>query len=293
MINLSDKILGTIKKNKIEPIAKWRFWLKNFALWGGVFIFFLLGLFGATFLFYFTQNLEIFDFILESPQIILKTAIIAVPLLWIFCILCFSFFVGFSLSNTKRGYKYPLLWLFVAGILIQLGGGAVLANTQAAQKITERIENGLPFFKPFINQREKAWNRPEEGFLAGKVLEVYDDTFLLQDFEGDTWTIEKDDHMKENNLPKVDNKLRMHGRITGDNMFAFDSFRPLHREKKREFLGDPKEETEEMKARRREMMETGGARLPRPSTKPPRPSDLPNKKIEESQDAEEAEEEKK
>ncbi len=143
--NLEKRILEKIKKEKIKPIPRWFFVLKNsfFLSLFGISIF--MGALSFSILFYiFSDNgayiLEKYNF--EK----LKFAI----LFWLFILIFFLFLAIKNYRKTQNSYRYSLSTILNLNILLSLILGFVLFFTGVAQKTDEFSAKHLDFYQKNI-----------------------------------------------------------------------------------------------------------------------------------------------
>jgi hypothetical protein len=236
MSDLSQKILGTIKNEEITPRSKYYFILKNISFWAGGIIFFLLGVLATTLVFFFLNHLEILDFLQRSPRLLLKSSIIFIPVFWIIASIAFLFFIGISIGKTKKGYTYPPLLIFLGTLIFQIFLGFLLSNTTWAEDFGEKTKERMHFAQIIQTQQEKIWSNPEEGFLAGKIIEIHEEFLRIKSFqtENDEWKIIITPKTKmPEKFPlkelKEGTPIKSIGEVTGDHEFTAKGIRIFKR----------------------------------------------------------------
>jgi hypothetical protein len=187
---LADKVLEQIQEQQVAPRPRWVFLLKNLAFWGLWILSLLIGAaaMAATLFVVTNAGWEFRDvthpafttFLLEN-----------IPMLWIVA-LCLMLILGIeNLRQTKIGYRYPMLLLFILNLLGSAVLGYGLFQLGAGQFVDEELGERIPFHRPILMIQEHAWNQPEQGLLSGAVTDVDAnvDQFTIRTFDGNVWTV--------------------------------------------------------------------------------------------------------
>jgi hypothetical protein len=226
--HLTDFVLQKIKKEHIQPHSKWYFFLRTLLLGGGGMFFFLLGTLASAIIFHFINFNESFDFIAQSPPTFFKLFWLGLPLVWIGITLAGGILALYFSRKTKKGYKIPLL---VWGILIfipQVVVGFFLEQSHIGERADEMIAHHMSFYTSIHQRRHNLWSQPRDGFLAGTILEIKNDTFLiLDDFKNQKWNVDYSRTKKrgrQNIL--VGEKIKMIGKKISDRVFYADRIGP-------------------------------------------------------------------
>jgi hypothetical protein len=210
MENLSTKVLGKIKQEKIIPIEKWKINLANDFFWAGFAV--VGGLTGlslsASFHLLHQADWQVpYQAKIGSISYILSV----LPYFWIILLLFFIFLSYINLRHTKMGYRYEKKKIVITIVVVALSAGSLIYITKAQEKVDEAFFVHVPFYINLANSREKVWTQPEKGLLAGMIIVVSDDALSVQDFEGRNWKVVEVNHalisprvqMEEEELIKV------------------------------------------------------------------------------------------
>ncbi len=184
----SDKLLNTIINEKIKPVPKWKFQFKNGSL---IFLWSIFIITGAISFSIILFTIQQSDFILldHAGHSIREMVLVILPIAWfsiLFLFLLGSIYAGYT---SKKGYKFTFSKLMglnlglslVAGILFFILGGSIYFEK------TFSTESGL--FESIEFKKQKMWNNPDKGSVAGSIIEVDDNSILLKDFKNKIWTI--------------------------------------------------------------------------------------------------------
>lgn len=169
---VSDRVLRTIKKEKITPIPKWEFILKNTSLW-------LLLIFVITVLIT-ASSLSIFG-VLEgtiSPYFWLFIAIIFLPLAYLI------------LVKTKGSYRLTFIQKILPIVIFSLLLGFTLFRLGTAGRLDRNLAGRFAYYRQLTPLKVEQWSRPQDGYLGGTITKVIDqNNFYITDFSGKNWHI--------------------------------------------------------------------------------------------------------
>lgn len=174
---LNNKILQRIKKENIEPKAKWQFVVKEITLWVGILISLVLASFSVGSIFFSSANSQ-----LVPPHLFIWFNVIRVFIIIIFIVLAV-----YQIMKVEQGYKRTKrTYLFIGLIAIGLVGASFFGS-----RLSGRIEQGIG---PggIVGQAQKYWSNPNSnGLLAGELIEVTrDGFFLFESLNGDSHIVD-------------------------------------------------------------------------------------------------------
>lgn len=220
MASVTSKVLGRIETEHIKPIPKWAFLLRE----SFIKVLFAVNLFIGSIGFAISLSLLIDTDILKEPALTKQYMLIlflAVPVFWVFTTAFFFFVAYYNLKYTEGAYRIPVsrifLWNLCATVII--GGLVYLFGFTEVGGL--RLLNNLPsFLNPAITQTSM-WSQPQNGFLAGDVINIQDKNILLSDFAGNQWLITSNDALDE--FPIIPGtRIKMIGKETSTNTFTAD-----------------------------------------------------------------------
>ena len=187
--NLRSQIEETIKKQNLQPTAKWFFDVQNIGLWIlGVFALSIGSLAVAVSLHVLFSNDWSLAEELSGGNIpfILST----LPYVWIAAVIVFLLVAEHEVRKTKHGYKYATLHIGGGLVLFTIVVGGVLFATGIGAATEDAFAHRMPGYKEFGNRQYMIWSSPEDGRLAGIVAIVEDeDHFVLVDMKGGLWDV--------------------------------------------------------------------------------------------------------
>ncbi len=187
-------------------------------------------------MFYIADNLELFAMIMEAPRMFPKIILVGLPTIWIILSIIFAFIAGTSLHKTKKGYRFPVIWILVIIFALQIIGGLILSNTNFPAQIEHQIHQKMRM-QDLEKRKELLWRAPEQGFLGGIIKEISDkENWILIDFKGEQWILKINDETKfPRNLEiQLEQKILVKGAILDPKEKTFDAqeimpFRGLRR----------------------------------------------------------------
>jgi hypothetical protein len=207
-VNISDKALELISKGQIKPIPRWEFVARNWGLW----LAFLVSL-GFLIL-----GISVSWFGLRGN--------IITPHLWLVIVVIFLGLSFVLFEKTKRAYRFQS-WQVIAMIsVIGLIVGGVVFKLGLPSRIDRRLEAGVPYYRTMVPMKMTAWNNPEQGYLSGKIVEINNDNFLLEDFEDKTWVITGKPLIRGRVEIKINQEVKLIGNMMSENVFVAEELRP-------------------------------------------------------------------
>ncbi|MFA6551403.1 MAG: hypothetical protein WCV41_02650 [Patescibacteria group bacterium] len=191
MENLKDKILAKIAAGEIIKKPRWQFLTKEFLIWFGVGVFFVIAIASSAAAIFNVQDI---DWELR-PRLHWGAArfiFISLPYFWLLGLVAVSLIAYYLFKHTKRGYRYALPITFAAIILLSfLAGCFAHFSFRGGRMIEQQARKGLPYYNDFLARpREAIWQQPERGFLAGEIISPYvDNKFELLDLNKKSWQV--------------------------------------------------------------------------------------------------------
>ncbi len=229
--DLSKKVLEKIHEQELKPTPKWECLVKKYAWW---FVLVIAVLFASL-------TIAVSLFLIKSTdwQIYLylnKTrlgfVLDSLPYFWLGLFAVFIILGYFNYRHTSKGYRYRFSTIMIVALLIvgSLGG------TMFAVGIGQTVENGVlsnfeTYHKLGFEQDLKRWTQPNNGLLAGEIIDVEDrQKVKLEDFTGKQWNIvikgnpklPKDFHL----IIKNGSRIRIIGVKVSEDIFEAHEVKP-------------------------------------------------------------------
>ena len=208
METITKKAVDKIKKENIVPKAKWQFLLKNNLLWTmSVLVIFIGSLATSVTLFLLTDN--DWDIYKYTDKNLLESILLVLPYFWLLIIFIFILLAYYNVRHTTDGYKYRSYAIILASVLMSLIAGAIMFYAGLGTKIDNIFSDKVPYYNNLVNHKTDMWLRPNDGLLAGKIIEIDDYKISLIDFNNKTWLIK----INSSTVIKGKSKLQVGGKI--------------------------------------------------------------------------------
>lgn len=225
---LIQSTIEKIKEKNIKPEPRWRYYLKKYSIW----ILFLGAIFLAAISFSAGyDNVHNLDWDLHhfAHQNKVVYFLSLIPYLWVILFALFFLVAFFEVRRTEAGYRYSYLKIFAL-----LFGSAVLfvalgASFGWGNRFNSKVSQNFPAYsRHFMMTRENQWMRPEEGFLAGTILNVSRNAITIQDLNGAHWEISLKADAIVRPLARIETgeMIKIIGRKKSENGFEAQEIRP-------------------------------------------------------------------
>lgn len=222
----SDKIIEKIREQKLEPIPRSRFTLRNALIWSAYTLFVLIGAVAFSVILFVVQQMD-FDLVAHMSHSLPELLLALTPFFWIIALLTGLVIAMVSMRKTKKGYKFtsPALaglsvsFSILLGTLFFISGGAGWLENAFALRVS--------LYEGVQEKKIKVWMAPEEGYLAGTIIEKDNSTVHIIDFDNNTWMIETEGA----DIPPVvfleeGETIKLIGKVTGEGAFTAEIVRP-------------------------------------------------------------------
>lgn len=190
MGKISEEVITTIEKENIRPIGRWSFILKDSILWAIFVLNILIGSLGlniSLYLFKSTEILEIYSIAKDPLQVIL----LSIPIVWLIFTIAFVVIAYINFRYTKRGYKLSFIKIVLINIASIAILGSLLNFTDLSYRINKILKESIPYYTKTVDPRYVVWNRPQQGYLAGKIIDIKDGLIKLESLEEQNiWTVD-------------------------------------------------------------------------------------------------------
>lgn len=189
-MNLKHNILNKIKKENIEPKARWTFLLRDWVMWGVGLLCLIVGSLAFAIILHMFKSGN-WDLYRAAHGNVLAGFFSTLPYLWLLLLAIFIFVAYYNFTHTKKGYKFGIYTLILAAVLASILFGTGLYAIGAGSAADEVLSDRLPLYNRIGNRHRVLWNRPEEGLLIGRVIEVNKDKKLLNllDIKKENWKV--------------------------------------------------------------------------------------------------------
>lgn len=168
--NLIEQVFKKIDDEKLTPIARWHFTLKNnsfWALWGASVLLGACAIAGVIFSFsrfgwqyrYITHETS-FGFLFD-----------ALPIFWLISFIGMIAFGYYNLRHTSKGYKFSFVLILLVSLFLSFILGTLLFAIGFGKKL-DNLRRPLSFAPPAMVLEEKIWTNDQKGLLTGIVKSI-------------------------------------------------------------------------------------------------------------------------
>ncbi|MFH0818567.1 MAG: hypothetical protein V1898_01070 [Patescibacteria group bacterium] len=231
MNNLADKISQAIKEQAIKPKPKWNFTIKEILIWLFIVICLLIiGLLMAVnWEIIYQQQVSLLFQKSHDYLMLLKT----VPYFWLLLCLGLAIFTYYEFCHTKSGYKINFIY-FVSGIMsLTLILSGIFYFAGVGELVEAKLEQQESYHY-VVMVPKKNWSQPELGILGGKIIDIKNPYFILNDWNEENWLIKvyPDTIIKPNNLIMKGEYVRLLGEIEDEHSFKAIIIMPWYQKQK-------------------------------------------------------------
>lgn len=185
----NETLLKKIKDQKIKPVPKWRFSLRNILIWFFGFLSLLLGAMSVSLIIYLQQ----FDELAMYQQMDARTLdliAVMVPLFWFISFMIFLLAIYFNVKKTERGYRYRPIYILAASLILSVLLGAMFHLVGLGEQMDDWLSERAPYYDRVMSPHLHYWSNPERGRLIGMVSsETVDDNFTLMSVDQGEWQV--------------------------------------------------------------------------------------------------------
>ena len=225
MKDLSGKILETIKQKQLKPKPKWQFLVGNYAVWTASVFVVLIGSLSVSILIHkiITQDWDIHPFLERS---LFSHVMQSLPYIWLVLLAILIFLSYFNVRHTKSGYKYSAYWIVIGSVVVSLLLGGIFYTTKVGPKLEMALQRGFPFYQHLVPNKEMMWSNPDQGLIAGEIIEIDGQVLGIEDFNQQVWQVDISEAMLPSGFePELGMKLKIVGEAT-DHQFKVYGIRP-------------------------------------------------------------------
>ena len=224
----SQKLLEKIQSEKITQKPRKQFVLRNIFFW--TLFAFSIAIGGLSFsVIIFAFNQTDFDLLSHIPNSKIELFLGLLPFFWIVSCLIFLLISIFGIRHTKTGYRYSPLLVFSSSIILSIVLGTILFFSGGAERMERIFSETVPVYKSLEEKKVSRWSRPENGFLSGRIIEK-DEAIIIEDLDEKKWEVDfKNAIIKGRISLEKNEKIKMIGEISGDNIFIATQIGPWER----------------------------------------------------------------
>ncbi len=218
----TQEVLEQIKKKELQVKPRWHFTLKRILRWS---LIALLSIFAAlnfsiAYFFFTSESMPMFK---ELDIGTWKYLLLIMPTIWliIFAVLIVVAYKQFH--ATKHGYRYQFWAVIAVLFFLTLIPGIGLSRAGFAFKTYDFAREHIPGYES-IDMHGLFWDRPDSGFLTGRIATLEDQTRFELRYHGESWQINASNaELIETDKLLEGDHVRLHGELQGDDHFIADA----------------------------------------------------------------------
>lgn len=226
MKNVVQETIEKLKKTNAKPLPRWKFVLKRLSIWfmAGVIAFFSAIALAVIFFLVAQFDWDIY----ENGRNLFFFGVRFIPYFWIAIVAMLVFGTFEIIRHTKSGYKYDWIKVIVVVLGVSLGFGILAHFAKFGEYANDIAQKKFPGYGNMIHTMEDQWSQAENGFLAGEILSVNENSILLKDFGGKIWNIEISGSTLIMPMAKIEKGfgIKIIGKIVSENNFSAQQIRP-------------------------------------------------------------------
>jgi len=231
MLDLSEKIISKIESKQIRPRPRWQFIAKKYAVFTIGIAALILGSLAFSLVLHLVKNQD-WELQTIGRYRFLILIISSLPFVWLIFFISILALIYYNFRQLRKGYKYPTRTIILSSLAITIFFGGLAAILGLNQELHETLNNHLPpSFRAVLDTRRPAWDRPQAGLLAGKIIDLDRSHFTLEDPHLFHWQVQLDDQTviaTETEL-HLDDQVKIIGLALPPNIFIAQEIRPWER----------------------------------------------------------------
>ncbi|OGY48036.1 MAG: hypothetical protein A2840_02425 [Candidatus Buchananbacteria bacterium RIFCSPHIGHO2_01_FULL_47_11b] len=184
---ISDKVIAAIQTKRITPKPRWEFLLKDVVVWALAVLGLAVGSIATAVVIFITVN-DDFRYVAGSVSIT-KQVLLNIPYFWLALIIIFGAVAVYNLRHTRHGYRYGVLLILGGSIIASVVLGSIVYATGGAESLEEIFYQRLPFYHRMFIIQGQLWNAPEQGRIAGEIIQIGPEYITVQDAHGTVWQV--------------------------------------------------------------------------------------------------------
>lgn len=214
-----QKILEKIKENHIKPTPKWEFTLKNLAFWSVFVVALSIGSLSTSVMIFMFNHTDWQDYLFAEG--VVQQILINLPFFWFFLVIIFIAVAFYNFEHTKTGYKHQPIIVVIISIVLSVIIGCAVYTVGGGEMLEEIFYERLPLYQQIVIHQGRLYTAPEQGRLAGVVIEVNDNQIIIQDFSGRIWEIST-----STSQFGVGERIHLLGQINSNGQFECNMIKP-------------------------------------------------------------------
>lgn len=208
-MTIAHEIKKKIKREKIKPKARWRFYALNFGWWLlFAFLFIIISIaFGVIIYMIKGADWEVARLVATG---IWGRLLLVIPSLWLLLIVITTFIAVWEFRKTRKGYRYDAVVIFGVVLIGSVVLGSVVYASGLGERLDSLLTDNMPFYKGRLHQQMDLWDHADKGLLIGRAVDLNEEEITLHAPRGIEWVVDITDidstDFKIGDVLKIDGK---------------------------------------------------------------------------------------
>ncbi|MEF3692166.1 MAG: hypothetical protein V3574_03900 [Candidatus Moraniibacteriota bacterium] len=226
MSEKAKNILEKIQQEKIKPRARYFFVLRDLIVWGLFVLATMVGALAVSVIIFILIDND-WDIYKHLQKSFWGYVFVSLPYFWFLILLALLGAAYWNYRHTRKGYLLNPYVLFLASFFFSLLLGWVLFVGGAGEGLDRFFGQRINYYSGAEAHKIETWSNPESGLLAGKIIEIREGYFLLNDFNLQKWKIvEGETIWKRGAQKEIGESVKVIGNIEGEDIFRAEEIRP-------------------------------------------------------------------
>ena len=224
---IESEVWGKIKKNRIRPRGKLFFYWRRLLAVFLVLIFLFLGGAAGSLLITILRygDWDIYGRLSDS---FLVFVFLVFPYLWLFLLLLFIFIILKSFRRLKYGYRRRFFSLLGVSLLLVFLLSFLFYRLGWAKNLENFLADHFSAYSRLNNMRA-IWLRPQDGLIAGTIVQKTGDILIIKDLDNTIITIDIGRAKIGANISlSPGEKIKIIGSLSAPQNFLAIEIRPWH-----------------------------------------------------------------
>ena len=219
MGDICNNVTKRIEEEGIKPEPKFMVHSRRGMVWAAVVAFIVLAAFAAGVVIDDLIGIE-FDVLDRAAKNPFHGAFLAIPIMWLGAFVASVSMAVFAIRHLPRGYRVTRILLLAVAFGIPVTTGGVLMYAKLAVPFEEGVRTAVPPYKALREAREDDFHAPDEGIVAGVILDdPSDGAFVLGGPQGAVVDVVLDDDIEVEERVYAGVRVRVLGEIEEDGRF--------------------------------------------------------------------------
>jgi len=187
--DFSKNLFDKIESENIKPRPRWEFLLKNYFVWSVALVSLLIGSLAFASVVYMIKDGDM-DILRHIDHGFLEFFIVTMPYFWLISMVVFSFITYYNFKHTRSAYKRGVFVFPVALLFGTIMLGTLFYNIGLGKAIDDVLADNMPFYEKVVNRRMQIWQNPDNGMVAGRIVEFIPDKITITMLSNDSLEID-------------------------------------------------------------------------------------------------------